>query len=431
MKRQQIFILAIGVALAAVLVCGAGFAQAQGPKPGAVRAPQASLLGTSFTYQGRLKYQGNYPTGAFDFEFKLFDAISGGNQVGSTVTKDDVNVNNGLFIVLLDFGNVFDGTALAVEVGARLGSSTGSYTVIGRHVLWAKPYALALPGLYTQPNDTSPNVIGGYRGNSVSSGVFGGTIGGGGANGWTNGVTDHYGTVSGGYNNQAGDSDTTTDYATYATVGGGANNNATNSHATIGGGSSNSAGGLLATIGGGLSNSAGGVYATVGGGDHNSVSGLNATVPGGARALASHQGEMAYANGMFAATGDAQTSVYVLRNTTTNTATPTELFLDGVGARLTIASNRALAFNIQVVAFSSGGISAAWEIRGLIDRTGSSTTMNAAPIKTTPWIEDPYPAWDVNVEANDTYDALVIKVTGDTFRTIRWVATVRTTEVNW
>ncbi|HJZ69336.1 MAG TPA: hypothetical protein VKF81_14530 [Blastocatellia bacterium] len=41
------------------------------------------------------------------------------------------------------------------------------------------------------------------------------------------------------------------------------------------------------------------------------------------------------------------------------------------------------------------------------------------------------PFWDVNVEADDTNDALVIKATGVGSTTIRWVATVRTVEVQF
>ena len=44
--------------------------------------------------------------------------------------------------------------------------------------------------LRLEPNATSPNVIGGYSGNTVTSGVVGATIGGGGASGSANNVTD-------------------------------------------------------------------------------------------------------------------------------------------------------------------------------------------------------------------------------------------------
>ncbi len=57
-----------------------------------------------------------------------------------------------------------------------------------------------------EPNATSPNLIGGYSGNGVTAGVVGATIGGGGAaaDSQPNRVTDYYGTVAGGGNNQAG-----------------------------------------------------------------------------------------------------------------------------------------------------------------------------------------------------------------------------------
>jgi len=40
-------------------------------------------------------------------------------QVGSTIALDDVTVTDGLFTVQLDFGAVFDGTALYLEIGVR------------------------------------------------------------------------------------------------------------------------------------------------------------------------------------------------------------------------------------------------------------------------------------------------------------------------
>jgi len=108
-------------------------------------APYAGALapvGTGFIYQGRLKEGGVPAHGAYDFQFSLFDAVGGGSQIGSTVTVDDVSVSNGLFTVQLDFGSVFDGTALWLEIAVRQGSSTGSYTPLGpRQPLMAAPYA--------------------------------------------------------------------------------------------------------------------------------------------------------------------------------------------------------------------------------------------------------------------------------------------------
>jgi hypothetical protein len=136
--------------------------------------------------------------------------------------------------------------------------------------------------LRLEPNATSPNLIGGFYGNSVTAGAYGAAIGGGGVSGYGNSVTDNYGTVGGGANNQAGNGAGTTSDRTYATVGGGATNTASGSYATVGGGATNTASGSYTTVGGGSSNTASGLDATVGGGATNTASAANATVGGGA-----------------------------------------------------------------------------------------------------------------------------------------------------
>jgi hypothetical protein len=135
--------------------------------------------------------------------------------------------------------------------------------------------------LRIEPNVTSPNIIGGYSGNSVTSGVKGAAIGGGGKSGSENRVTDNYGTVGGGYANQAGDADAITTNAPYATVGGGSSNTASGSYATVGGGAGNTASSQYATVGGGYGNTASALAATVAGGAGNTASGGSATVGGG------------------------------------------------------------------------------------------------------------------------------------------------------
>jgi hypothetical protein len=136
--------------------------------------------------------------------------------------------------------------------------------------------------LRLEADATSPNLIAGYSGNSVTSGVYGGTVGGGGQNGSVNSVTDNYGTVAGGRYNRAGDNAGVTTDAPYAAVGGGYFNTATDDYATVGGGYSNDASGNSATIAGGYNNTASNSSTTVGGGSGNTASGNIATVTGGA-----------------------------------------------------------------------------------------------------------------------------------------------------
>src|SRR5258705_7950186 len=68
----------------------------------AVTTTQAQT--TVFTYQGRLTDAGSPATGAYDLQFKLYDAVTGGSQIGAIATVDDVAVSGGIFTVTLDFG---------------------------------------------------------------------------------------------------------------------------------------------------------------------------------------------------------------------------------------------------------------------------------------------------------------------------------------
>ena len=135
--------------------------------------------------------------------------------------------------------------------------------------------------LRIEPNATSPNLIGGYSGNTVTDGAYGATVDGGGDSGGANRVTDAYGTVGGGRDNWAGDNAGTVTDREYATIGGGYGNTAGGSAATVGGGYANSAGGWRGAVAGGEGNSAAGDHGFTGGGWANKADGAFATVAGG------------------------------------------------------------------------------------------------------------------------------------------------------
>jgi len=67
-------------------------------------AMAANAQTSTFTYQGRLNDGGTAATGNYDLQFALWDSLSGGAQIGSTLTISTVAVNNGTFTVTLDFG---------------------------------------------------------------------------------------------------------------------------------------------------------------------------------------------------------------------------------------------------------------------------------------------------------------------------------------
>lgn len=104
-----------------------------------------ALIGTAFTYQGHLAQGGSPATGPHDFDFRLYNSATGTGQVGPVVARNDVLVQEGAFTVSLDFGNVFNGQALWLQVGVRPGASTGAYTFLApRTYLTAAPYAMGL-----------------------------------------------------------------------------------------------------------------------------------------------------------------------------------------------------------------------------------------------------------------------------------------------
>src|SRR3972149_1533175 len=196
----------------------------------------ATPLTSTFTYQGQLKNGGNAVNGSCQMAFRLYDDPSAGILIGSPIPPT-VPVTNGLFTVGLNFGangNVFNGSGRWLQIAVRCPPASGYTPLNPRQPLTAAPYAFALPGLYTQPNATSPNIIGGYSGNVISSTVVGGVIGGGGDSLAPHRVQTRFAPRGGGYDNPANGGSS-------ATVSGGEHNTASGSWATVPGGFLNTA----------------------------------------------------------------------------------------------------------------------------------------------------------------------------------------------
>ena len=157
------FYLTIGFALCLILaamIFGTAWAAgtAQGGDQPQAEMP-AAVVGTGFTYQGYLTDSDKEANGAYDFEFKLYDDVNVGTQVGVTVTLGNVAVSDGLFNVELDFGtSAFGGGARWLQISVRPGASTGAYTALTpRQELTPAPYALGMPNVYT---DEGVNFVG-------------------------------------------------------------------------------------------------------------------------------------------------------------------------------------------------------------------------------------------------------------------------------
>ena len=120
--------------------------------------PAGSPLTAAFTYQGRLSSSGAPYTGPCDFQFGLWDAGTGGVQVGPTQTLTNAPLVDGYFTVQLDWGaDKFFGEQRWLDISVRCPAGIGTYIPLTpRQMLTASPQALfamhaTWPGLVDVP----------------------------------------------------------------------------------------------------------------------------------------------------------------------------------------------------------------------------------------------------------------------------------------
>jgi len=125
-------------AVAAIAV-GVGILPALAPQAGTAQA-QAS----AFTYQGRLSEGStgiNAPSARI--QFTLWDAQSGGSQIGSVWVSYPVEITGGIFTTLVDFGAAaFDGDSRWLEIGVDVEGGTNYTLMQPRHRVTAAPMAV-------------------------------------------------------------------------------------------------------------------------------------------------------------------------------------------------------------------------------------------------------------------------------------------------
>lgn len=109
--------------------------------------PQAAT-GAGFTYQGYLARSGAPINGAgqCDMRFSLWDATSGGSQVGNLQTVSAVDFANGAFTVTLNdtgqFGpDAFSGAARWLQAELACPSGSATFSTVGRQAITSVPYA--------------------------------------------------------------------------------------------------------------------------------------------------------------------------------------------------------------------------------------------------------------------------------------------------
>jgi len=145
--------------------------------------------GTAFTYQGQLADNGAPANGNYDLLFSLYNANSGGSQVGATLTNTAIAVSNGLFTATLDFGSgTFNGNSRWLEIAVQTNGGSGFTTLTPRQPVTPAPYATlaanavssatltgpvpnaSLSGSYTAPvaiNNPANAIGGNFSGNAI------------------------------------------------------------------------------------------------------------------------------------------------------------------------------------------------------------------------------------------------------------------------
>jgi hypothetical protein len=97
---------------------------------------------TAFNFQGRLNDGGGPANGRYDLRFKLFDSLTGGSQVSTTVDKPNIVLVNGLISIPLDFGPAFTSGDRFIEISLRPNGSPNAYVILGeRQQILSVPFA--------------------------------------------------------------------------------------------------------------------------------------------------------------------------------------------------------------------------------------------------------------------------------------------------
>ncbi len=294
----------------------------------ALLAATSALHAEPWTYRGTLNDGGKPANGQYNLRVTLLNE-SRTMTLDGPLTLYGVNVVDGDFAVDVDFGidlSVAPAMALRTEVQqgstgfVQLGEPTrfdpkavlggvcwettgNSGTVNGDYIGTAdnQPLELRIFGrravriepsteIGSNSRPLTANIVAGSVANGVIEPARGATIAGGGAQsgldpsyttGGSNRVDDHYGTIGGGFDNQAGSQDSNAGSSAFATVGGGRANQATGGASMVGGGSTNIASGGSSVVSGGISNEASGTASFVAGGLANDAAGLLSGVAGG------------------------------------------------------------------------------------------------------------------------------------------------------
>ena len=191
----------------------------------------------------------------------------------------------------------------------------------------------------------------------------------------------------------------------------------------------------------GLSKASGNQAVAIGGGfvTSSATASANESFALGDNAKATELGKYAYSsNGGFSASDRSQYGMLVLRSDTTD-ATPEALTSSNSAAstinQVILPNNSAYSFSGTIIARQSaaaGSDYASWEVKGALlrDANAASTVLGNGIINKL-FATAGAAAWDIALTADTTNGGLAVTATGAAATSIRWVATISTSEVTY
>lgn len=104
---------------------------------------------TAFTYQGLLQNDGAPVDARCDFEFRLFDALSAGEEVADAKSVAALQVTRGVFTASVDFGaEAFPDEDRWLQIAVRCPAGQGELTALApRQPVTRAPYAISAPAV--------------------------------------------------------------------------------------------------------------------------------------------------------------------------------------------------------------------------------------------------------------------------------------------
>ena len=291
------------------------------------------------------------------------------------------------------------------------------------------------------------SVIGGGENNTLSGNYNSDCVIAGGSLNTISSTYNSFSTIGGGESNTISSSPASNIPGGCCTIAGGSENNifGDQSYNTIGGGYNNEISSQTypgSTIAGGSNNTISNDYSggsTIGGGHDNIITSIGSTltpyygcIPGGIEAKVTRHGELSHSAGKFASAGDAQHTILTARRTTTDATANQILNLDNSSLRLILPAKTTWTFEVKLSAYNdSDSAGAGWIFRGAIRRNGANGTALIGSIIEENWKDTAMSSTAAGVVADDTNEALEIRVTGLASKNIRWVAVVDISQVSY